>query len=139
MPTCHTLGINHPQDAKLKYSDIDEVILVGGSTRIPAVVVRARAGDDRRCCLGCNGGAEEGVRARAASWSCLLCVWCRSACPCTAAGLSFCHFTDCVHATVCLLQELVEKISHKAPNVTVNPDEVSAPHECSMEEQPAAA
>jgi hypothetical protein len=29
------------QDAKLKYSDIDEVILVGGSTRIPAVQVRA--------------------------------------------------------------------------------------------------
>ncbi|PSC70710.1 heat shock 70B [Micractinium conductrix] len=48
------------KDAKLKYSDIDEVILVGGSTRIPAVV------------------------------------------------------------------ELVEKISHKAPNVTVNPDEVVA-------------
>ena len=49
-----------PQDAKLKYADIDEVILVGGSTRIPAVV------------------------------------------------------------------ELVEKISHKKPNVTVNPDEVVA-------------
>ena len=48
------------QDAKLKYEDIDEVILVGGSTRIPAV------------------------------------------------------------------QELVEKISHKKPNVTVNPDEVRA-------------
>lgn len=28
------------QDAKLKYEDIDEVILVGGSTRIPAVQVR---------------------------------------------------------------------------------------------------
>ncbi|KAI3437886.1 hypothetical protein D9Q98_000331 [Chlorella vulgaris] len=48
------------KDAKLKYSDIDEVILVGGSTRIPAV------------------------------------------------------------------QELVEKISQKKPNVTVNPDEVVA-------------
>ncbi|KAL4451891.1 hypothetical protein ABPG75_007553 [Micractinium tetrahymenae] len=48
------------KDAKLKYEDIDEVILVGGSTRIPAV------------------------------------------------------------------QELVEKISHKKPNVTVNPDEVVA-------------
>ncbi|KAL4420215.1 hypothetical protein ABPG77_011039 [Micractinium sp. CCAP 211/92] len=48
------------KDAKLKYEDIDEVILVGGSTRIPAV------------------------------------------------------------------QELVEKISHKQPNVTVNPDEVVA-------------
>lgn len=48
------------RDAKLKYSDIDEVILVGGSTRMPAV------------------------------------------------------------------QELVEKLSGKKPNVTVNPDEVVA-------------
>lgn len=48
------------QDAKLQYSDIDEVILVGGSTRIPAV------------------------------------------------------------------QELVQKLSNKSPNVTVNPDEVVA-------------
>ena len=48
------------RDAKLSYSDIDEVILVGGSTRIPAVV------------------------------------------------------------------ELVQKLSGKEPNVTVNPDEVVA-------------
>lgn len=48
------------QDAKLSLSDIDEVILVGGSTRIPAV------------------------------------------------------------------QELVQKLSGKSPNVTVNPDEVVA-------------
>ena len=32
------------QDAKLKYEDIDEVILVGGSTRIPAVQVRGMCG-----------------------------------------------------------------------------------------------
>ena len=32
------------QDAKLKYEDIDEVILVGGSTRIPAVQVRGVGG-----------------------------------------------------------------------------------------------
>jgi molecular chaperone DnaK (HSP70) len=48
------------QDAKLSFSDIDEVILVGGSTRIPAVV------------------------------------------------------------------ELVERLSGKKPNVSVNPDEVVA-------------
>lgn len=51
---------NSLRDAKLSYSDLDEVILVGGSTRIPAV------------------------------------------------------------------QELVKKMSGKAPNVTVNPDEVVA-------------
>ena len=36
------------QDAKLNYSDIDEVILVGGSTRIPAVqdLVKKLAGKD---------------------------------------------------------------------------------------------
>lgn len=35
-------------DAKLSYSDIDEVILVGGSTRIPAVqdLVRKMAGKE---------------------------------------------------------------------------------------------
>jgi molecular chaperone DnaK (HSP70) len=59
-PPPHPLHASAPQDAKLKYTDLDEVILVGGSTRIPAV------------------------------------------------------------------QELVEKLSGKAPNVTVNPDEVVA-------------
>lgn len=36
------------RDAKLSYSDIDEVILVGGSTRIPAVqdLVRKMAGKE---------------------------------------------------------------------------------------------
>ncbi len=31
------------QDAKLSYSDIDKVILVGGSTRVPAVVAKVKA------------------------------------------------------------------------------------------------
>jgi molecular chaperone DnaK len=44
-PRCPPLPRPLPeQDAKLKYEDIDEVILVGGSTRIPAVQVRRGRG-----------------------------------------------------------------------------------------------
>ena len=45
---CKTPVENSLRDAKLSFSDIDEVILVGGSTRIPAVqeVVRKLTGKE---------------------------------------------------------------------------------------------
>lgn len=47
-PRLKTPVQNSLRDAKLSYSDIDEVILVGGSTRIPAVqeVVKKLTGKD---------------------------------------------------------------------------------------------
>ena len=45
---CKTPVENSLRDARLSFSDIDEVILVGGSTRIPAVqeVVRKLTGKE---------------------------------------------------------------------------------------------
>ena len=60
LPTPHTPLPASLQDAKLKYEDIDEVILVGGSTRIPAVIVSAGAGGawlrarHASCCSVCR-------------------------------------------------------------------------------------
>ena len=106
------------QDAKLKYSDIDEVILVGGSTRIPAVQVRRAAGYSCGwilCCCSCcrlPGGSMLAWHARLPP----LLRPCSSSFPAAPTALLPC---------LCL-QELVQKISQKTPNVTVNPDEVVA-------------
>lgn len=124
------------RDAKLKLTDINEVILVGGSTRIPAVQVAPAA-----CSL--SSGPLEGtssarepsspafIRVSAAQllhWNVCTLVPQHLAAPgpfLCIAGLVCCSAgADSRPAAV--LQELVERISGKKPNLTVNPDEVVA-------------
>ena len=64
------------QDAKLTYADIDEVILVGGSTRIPAVVELVEKLAQKKpnvtggwACGGGGGGVRElGARGAGRRW-----------------------------------------------------------------------
>lgn len=119
------------QDAKLKYEDIDEVILVGGSTRIPAVQVRVPAQwppPPHPLPRACHMVVCRRTWA-AAQWtcSCLAEPLLPSPLGCSRLPLLalVLRLLTSPFSTL-FLQELVEKISHKQPNVTVNPDEVVA-------------
>jgi molecular chaperone DnaK (HSP70) len=93
------------RDAKLDLNDLNEVILVGGSTRIPAVIDLVRM-LCQNCCQ--MAAIQYGSSIHADSEGALA------------------HAGSAAVPDMDLLAAQVSKLAKKEPNVSVNPDEVVA-------------
>jgi molecular chaperone DnaK (HSP70) len=68
---------NSLRDAKLTFKDINEVILVGGSTRIPAVqeLVKRLTGKDPNVTVNPDEVVALGAAVQVCIFSCYFCNW----------------------------------------------------------------